>query len=415
MPHTTPNIPTSQPDNRKTSTINETMKAAKGNANTSFGAGIAANSTSSGNSAALDETVQERSFWAMLTRRLRFYNTPPNAWIRIPHDQKPRDKDGKITRDPWESYDGYGFNRTPSNIRYAPVINGIKIGKDIELGMPQGNNNEGRFTRYGPPGTHYTLEGAKGEPNNLLPGLGSDPNDPGMWDTGGYYNKYYWAGPDSRYLTSGSDMGGGLDNGGGNSIQFGPNGEWYRGFCPHYFWCYGWCEIIENLDFNRLGHYWCEVETRDATSAIPFYANRRYEKSRTEPGEKEPWPSPDPNEKEFAEGAFPDTKYLNRPFECREHLVPKEHQSHGGLWGSAMGPSVAHEINNCSANPGDIVRMYKGKGDYYLFSGNMGVSAKPESVTNQVKMNMGTGYDKRINRNAPWMFWADAWHINRSF
>lgn len=398
------------------------MKAAKGNANNSFGPGIAANSTSSGTSAALDETVQERSFWAMLTRRLRFFNTPPNAWIRIPHDQKPKDKDGKITRDPWESYDGYGFDRTPSNMRYAPVINGIKMGKDQELGMPQGNNNEGRFNRYGPPGGNYQLESPNFgvETRNDLPGIGTFDGDPSMWFTGAYYNKFYWWGPDSKYLHFGADMTGGLDNGFGASIQYAANGEWYRGYCPHYFWCYGWCEIIENLDFNRLGHFWCEVETRDAISAIPFYANRRYEKSRTVAGEKEPWPSPDPTEQEFSEGAAPEGKYVNRAYDCREHLVPKEHQSHGGLWGSAMGPSVAHEINNCSANPGEIVRMYKGKGDYYLFSGQMGVAGHPNAPPiadwDQYKARTGQSYDKGVYPNKqPWMYWANAWHIGRSF
>ena len=396
MPHTTPNIPTSQPDNRKTSTINETMKAAKGNANNSFGPGIAANSTSSGNSMSLDETTQERSFWAMITRRLRFYNTPPLAWLRIPNDQKPKDKNGKYVRDPWESYDGFSYDSTPSNIMQDGFDeNDIPIYK--EFGIPEGVSTEGRFDRY----SLYLDAIHSNKLRDIgfeLPGFDSAT---GKWNLMYAFNKYYWLAPESRYYDGSNDLSRLVGSGYYNVRGYQKNDEWYIGHCPHYFWCYGWCEIIEDLDFDRIGHSFCVVDPRPP---IQLYTGcKRREKSKTNPKEYAPIPS-DPTPVNISQ---PPPRY-GEP-ECLQHFIPKEHQSHGGLWGSAMGPFPAHEVNNCKALSGSIVRMYKGKGNYYLFE-NPNIPTQKRSYQNNIH-DVIVGSPPNANETSnyyPWNIWSSA-------
>jgi hypothetical protein len=384
MPHTTPNIPTSQPDNRKTSTINETMKAAKGNANTNFGAGIGANSTSSGTSATLDETVQERSFWAVLTRRLRFYSTPPLAWLRIPNDQKPRDKDGKYIRDPWESYDGYSYDSTPSNLVQTGVDEG---GRPIyeEMGVPNGISTEGRFARYYPQGDTFNRGTWSNDIKSRKSNFVFPEQDPLSvnWNTKYAPNPMYDYPPETAYF-NGFHTQSQLTY---TDLSLVQEQEWYVGYCQQFFWCYGWCEIIEDLDFDRLGNAFYNAVYPRIPSAL-----KGSQKTRTS--------KLDPIGLTVEQEGYGANLSIN----CYQNFIPEQHRSHGGLWGSAMGPFPAHEINNELAYSGEIVRMYKGKGEYYLFEASRAIEQFYPHASKVGTVQVGGKRPNYGQKTSPWTF-----------
>jgi hypothetical protein len=84
---------------------------------------------------------------------------------------------------------------------------------------------------------------------------------------------------------------------------------------------------------------------------------------------------------------------------CYELSIAAEYMSHGGLYGTAMGPNRAHEVNSSKVNVGTVVRMYKSKDNFYLFN------------SPQTPVGRGIGTSTGIE-NAPYHFWAKAYTIN---
>jgi len=359
MPHTTPNIPTSQPDNRKTSTINETMKAAKGNANNSYGPGIAANSTSSGNSVGVEGTQVNHSFWAIITRRLRYFSTPTASWNRIPHSDKPKKrlsvydleevaketlqdnyeypkttfvKDFKYFRNPWISYDGFVHSK---NVQEVDEFGNVSYRYDAAKHFYAGRLATGRGTSdEAPYGRFYP-----------------DNSTTGFFGLAG--NEYYVKGAEYRYVGQSAKSLQPLNSQGtgtGTSNSFVPKFDFYTGSCPPYFWCYGWAELTHDIDLQRAGSWFFKFPTRNNTrpweydSLLPPHGGLVFQ-------EGEPPPEP-----------------AITLYNCQELNVPPMYTSIGGIYGNAMGPLTAHEVNNICTRTGSIVRMSKGEKDYYLFT-----------------------------------------------
>ena len=380
MPHTTPIIPESQPNNRKTSTLNETMKATRANANTNYGAGMAANSTASGNSIGVDSNIEDRSFWASLTRRLRYFSAPSLAYLRIPNKDKPKERtsvydvveyftgppDGlylgaKATKDtgspyyrnPWESYDGFTYT----------CMEGKHNPHPLQIAAGDGCwDVDHQFLTYNSPGYDKNHEYFQPKENRYV-------------EYGGAKVANYWIDPLLEPLEA--DL-----------------VERYSGWAPQYFWSYGWAEVIDDFDINRSFSPIFNFIPKKFNLNNPESLRREPRPKEKNPGIKydpitgEPEPEP-PN----PDG--PGGKIEVRHGSCREAGVPRQFMSHGGLYGSAMG-CPAYEVNNCMTFVGQVVRMYKGKGDYYLFNN----TNCPEEG--------GQGWPPNYD-SAPYHFWYDTY------
>jgi hypothetical protein len=378
MPHTTPIIPESQPNDRKNSTLNETMKAARANANTTYGAGIVANSTASGNSVGVDSDIEDRSFWAALTRRLRYFSAPPMSYLRIPNNQKPKERTSV--------YDVVEYFTGPPDGLYLGAK--AKEGSGPPYYRNPWESYDG-FTYEGIPGIHdmHPLQTAAGD------GCWDEDHEYLTYGSPGYdKNHIYFKAKETRYV----QMGGSKMSSRWIKPRIEPTEtvliEKFTPYCPQYFWSYGWCELKEDFDINR--------SFSPIFNFIPRNPVMIGGSSGTTSFRREPLP------KEINPGliidlrtGLPDTELNGEGTpsyaspKCNHNNVPQQFMSHGGLYGSAMG-LPAYEVNNCTTLVGQVVRMHKGKGDYYLFNNT------------NCPQEGGEGWPDDFD-SAPYHFWRD--------
>lgn len=275
----------------------------------------------------------------MLTRRLRYFNKPSLSYLRIPiaeriqkfseptteydiagwfnpnkgwwlsNEDKPPDLTAvKLWRNPWDSYDGY---KTSSGSWEEKA--------QYQFWPDQGTKN---WYFYAPAEERYVR---------------------GIGGLKGFYAASYAGGSQGSSPT-----------GTGNSFL--PAFEYFNGYCHNFFWCYSWCELVESLDLRRRHspifsisnfRYTRPYLTNDPNSAVSMQPTLEIDPYPDQPPEVVPPPPPQ--------------------LQCEEYAIADEHMSHGGLYGSAMGLQKAHEVNNCCELVGTVVRMFKGKGSYYLF------------------------------------------------
>ena len=362
MPHSAPNIPPSEPGRVHLSTINSVLKSAKGNSNTQYGNGIEGSYGSYGNSAQMGNVSERESFWAMLTRRLRYFSRPSLSYLRIPMAEKIQ----KFSQ-PTTEYDIAGW--------YKPNALWIKDGSSspepsaIQLFRNPWDSYDGYV---------------KGD------GTWEEKNPYQFWPLNGQTNEYYYGPKEERYVQTGAKKGtSGLLNAyayPGSPSRL-PEAEYYLGYCPQYIWCYSWCELMDELDLKRA-----HAPIFPVTS---FKPPRQWEikwMSRH--------PAPivqDPNQPPYDPDNNPEV-ILRRAYVCSEWAIAEEFKSQGGAFGNAMAPNRAHEVNNARTLCGTIVRMFRGKGNYYLFN-NPQAPSDPPKGTQQVE-------------NAPYHFWAQTYSIS---
>jgi len=365
MPHSAPNIPESSPHHVKSETLNGILNAVKGAATNFFSGGINANSTSSGNSVNASDLESERSFWAVITRRLRYFSKPSLSYLRISKSERirkfsspttPYDIPGwykvsnglwitdqekspdstaiQLWRNPWDSYDGY-------------VREDGKWDEDLQQPF---------FERRG------TSES----------------------------RRHYYAPKENRYVEYGPWKGTypGVAAGGNNSNAGTPEWEYFCGYCPQFIWCYGWAEIIDALDLTR----------RDSIIApINNYQGRPTPDPRYLSRHPAPWQQ-DPNIQ------FEDTVPKPKRYYCYLNCAPALYMSHGGEFGNAMAENRAHEVNNGMSVTGSVVRMWKGKGSYHLFS----EPQYPKGSNFYMPVGGDGSFGTSGVENAPYHFWKYA-------
>ena len=355
MPHSAPNIPESQPGNLSIKTLNGIVENVKGTTNTSFSSGIEASSTSSGTSFQVENQETRKSFWAMITRRLRYFNKPSLSYLRISLAERIR----KFSK-PTTTYDVEGL--------YNPT-SGLWI-KDNPKTEDQG------IRLYRNPWDSY--DGYIQEDGTW------EEANPSSYYPAGWKNDFYYMAKETRYVMDGATKAATPFPSSGTTSRF----EYYCGYCPQYFWCYSWCELVEDINLMRPGQWFFKIDARQP---------RQWE---IENMSRHPAPIiSDPDANTWGEDGPLEPPRL--AYWCREWNVAKEHTSQGGIFGSAMGSNRAHEVNNSVTLTGQIVRMYPGKGSYYLF------------VNPQVPNNRIASKGIRTVNSAPYQFWASSYTLDR--
>lgn len=358
MPHTQPNFTPVSGGGGRLEGFNGIANAVKGASNNHFGAGVGGNSSSSGNSFNGDFPAIKKSFWAQITRRLRFFNVPPLSYLRIPdvekhripksvYDVAYRGSNGVIFhRNPWESYDAY----------VSPVTGVWAEKKENPVAMANvGSSGESYLTQW---------------------------------------NSFYWRAKESRYVYYGDQK---------RLSSFNYASEYdqdfllhaqrleyehHVGYCPRFVWTYSWCQVIESVNLNRAEHLIFKL-THIRKPRSPEPTSRR----------KEPlymglWPGPDHLHPVNTPASAGSTRAP--VYDCSECNIAIEGVSQGGLVGKAMNGNAAYEVNNCRTLVGSYVRMFFGDGNHFIFQNpqypSRGLGVKLPNIP-QSPYHFHSGYD----------------------
>lgn len=363
MPHSAPNIPESSPHHVKSETLNGILNAVKGACNNYYSGEIEANSTASGNSSQVQNFEKRKSFWAMITRRLRYFNKPSLSYLRISLSERIK----KFSK-PTTEYDIAGWYKSSNGLWITDQEKSPEP-TAIQLWRNPWDSYDG-----------YVREDGKWDEMN--PYL--------FWPLQGQTNSFYYGPKEERYVKTGPQKAtqGLLSpfayEGAPSRV---PEAEYYTGYCPQFFWCYSWCELIEDLDIKR--------RHSPIFSINSFKPPRQWE---TKWMSRHPAPIlQDPNQPPYDPDNNPEV-ISRQSYLCIEWAVAEEYVSHGGDYGNAMSINRAHEVNNARTLCGTVVRMHKGNGNYYLF--------------NNPQCPAGGGAGTQGIENAPYHFWAKTYSIS---